>query len=158
MQTRCPTCFRAESIEDGVTTVTVEGGLRRSAEPEGLASWRIVRRALEGGPAVVGRCSVCALPLHGDGPAIAWTIALPSGDLKIADGKIAGKDGAVAIDDAEALIEAALVTPPTLARTLYEGAMFSWLIVPFFIWISAMFCFAGFLCIGVPHGAEFMPR
>jgi hypothetical protein len=158
MQTRCPTCLRAETIEDGVSTVLVEGGLRRSAEPDGLASWRILRAALEGGPSVVGACAACELPVVGDGEAIGWTITLPSGAVTVAGGAVTGPSGALTVDEAAALIEGALVTPPTLARTLYEGAMFSWLVVPFLVWIGAMFCFAGFLCIGVPHGAEFMPR
>lgn len=159
MQTRCPTCLRVETRANGVTTVLDHGGLRRPAEPDGLAAWRIIRVTLEGGPTVTACCDACTMPMVSeDGPSISWTIDLPSGGITVADGAIVGPSGSLSTDAAETLITQALVQKQSLALSLYQGAMFSWLIVPFMIWLAAMMCFSLFLCIGVPHGAAFMTR
>lgn len=149
--------MRLETHTDGATTVVAPGGHRRPAEPEGIASWRIVRAAIEGGPAVIGPCPACGLPMIGDpGPSATWTIALPDGVITIADGLITGPSGPLSLDEAEQAIESALEDTKSLGKTAYQTAMFSWIIVWFMVWLMALSCFSLFLCVGVPHGAEFM--
>lgn len=159
MQTRCPTCLREETHHDGQVTVVHEGGQRAAPKPTGLAEWAIVRASLDGGPAIFGPCAACGMPMTKDaGESSTWTIHLPDGELQISEGALSGPSGPLSSSQAQTWVETSLKVEKSLALALYQGAMFSWLIVPFLIWISAMICFGMFLCIGVPQGAEFMPR
>jgi hypothetical protein len=111
----CPTCHhRARWSAPGeVVEVLQEGGSRRAAVPEALASWRIWRAARAGatGP-VVGPCPACGLPLPAVAPGApgigSATLTTPIGEVRVADDGV-WLDGVVADpDDVDARLEAAL--------------------------------------------------
>lgn len=93
-----------------------------------------------------------------DGAPEPWSFELDNGPIIVTGNEIRHGDRAVSADTAEAMLRGAFERPAPLGQRVFEGAMVTWLVVPFLIWICAMFCFGAFLCIGVPQGAEFMPR
>ena len=159
MQVTCSTCLRCEERTTEGVTVLDEGGQRRPATPVELSAWQVLREIAARGQVCAGPCEACGMPLHTEqGSAEPWTFELPNGALVIHGPEITLGDSAVSADRAESMIREAFERPASLAQRLFEGAMVTWLVVPFLIWICAMFCFGAFLCIGVPQGAEFMPR
>lgn len=157
MHTRCPTCLRTERHLDGQVEVLVVGGQRQPEPPQWLAEWRVLRESLDAGIGVAGPCGACGMPMLADGAAESWTLALPDGEVILEAGVLRAAGEEITVDAVEARVQAAS-PKPSLAETLYHTAMFSWLIVPVILWFVAFSCFSAFLCIGVPQGAEFMPR
>lgn len=133
-----------------------EGGQRQPPEPRFVAEWEAVKAALADEQGFAGPCAACGMPMVG-APGGSWTIQLPSGSLTIADGQFTGPQGVVDLATAEAMVEAARPSP-SLALRVFQTGLFAWLVVPLILWVCAFMCFSAFLCIGVPQGAEFMPR
>lgn len=133
-----------------------EGGQRGPGSPRVAFEWAILREAIHAGDGVVGPCPACQMPMLG-GTGRTWTLTLASGDITLRGDELYRGSGAVTVEEVDALVEAERPTQSLFVRVFQTG-LFAWLVVPFILWVCAFFCFSAFLCIGVPQGAEFMPR
>lgn len=160
----CPTCHhRARWSAPGeVVEVLQEGGSRRAAVPEALASWRIWRQARAGatGP-VVGPCPACGLPIPAVEPGAPWvdgaTLATPIGAVRVAADGV-WIDGAVADPaDVDARLEAALAPRISASdvfdvRNAFALAFLGMLSVITVIWlVAALFLIRFVMAMGMQN-------
>lgn len=156
MECRCPTCLREEDRHADRVVVRVEGGQRSAPAPRFAAEWAVLRDAMGAGDGVVGPCPACQMPMLG-GQARRWTLTLPDTQVTLDGDALSGPEGPLTIPQLDARVQAALPRESLPVR-IFQTGLFAWLVVPLILWVCAFFCFSAFLCIGVPQGAEFMPR
>lgn len=122
------------------------GGSRRPAFAGPRVAFGALAATLRGeqGP-IVGRCPSCEAPLvrlEGDLPSIPWTVALPDGDLQIADGTITCQGHTVDLDDAERRVVSAYPAWDQWSRrdVLANGMLTAYLpfiATPILLWMVA---------------------
>ncbi len=151
---RCPNCFR----EEKGGSVLQAGGGRRPVVVAELAAWRVFYAAMQGqtGPVTVP-CVACGLPmvqLDGQGDSHFWPIATAAGTV-VPGHPTVTPEGSMPLERANHWMEDKFSKIPATPRQSHLGALwFVYLLVPTFLWLSAVFFLLLLLFVAV--GANFM--